>query len=109
MFSNLALRKTSESQLLLGRKPLTLPNQIMEKISTHLRDMEVGSVVTIVGYDQAYGGYKGKLTSIGLTPNTELILLHLGFPDAPIEVKVGNSRLSLSQQEADALLVEEAE
>ncbi|MGB3694614.1 MAG: FeoA family protein [Spirulinaceae cyanobacterium] len=81
----------------------------MEQISTHLRDMEIGSVVTIVGYDKAYGGYQGKLTSIGLTPNTELTLLHLGCPDAPIEIKVGTTRLSLSQQEADALLVEEAE
>lgn len=95
--------------MIVTKNPLIFQKLMMEQVPMRLRDMAIGSVVTIVGYDKAYGGYKGKLTSIGLTPSTRLMLLHLGFPDSPIEIKVGNSRLSLSQQEADALLVEEVE
>ena len=75
--------------------------------TTYLRDMPAGTIGRLVGYDKAFGGYRGKLVSLGLTPGTEFTVISVGFGGDLVEIKVQGVNLSLPKQEADALVVEE--
>jgi len=76
--------------------------------NTYLRDMPVGTRACVVGYEQAYLGYKGRLLSMGLTPGTEFTIIRHA-PFNLIEIEVQGIRLSLRKQEADTLCVEEVD
>ncbi|MGH2414191.1 MAG: FeoA family protein [Microcystaceae cyanobacterium] len=79
------------------------------KITTHLRDLPVGTKGCVVGYDKAFSGYIGKLLSMGLMPGTEFIVIcHAPF-DYSEQIEVQGFKLKLRKQEADALCVEEVE
>ncbi|NET58670.1 MAG: ferrous iron transport protein A [Symploca sp. SIO2E6] len=76
--------------------------------NTYLRDMPEETRVRVVGYEQAYLGYKGRLLSMGLTPGTEFtVIRHIPFN--MVEIEVQGLKLSLRKQEADALCVEEVD
>lgn len=77
------------------------------KITTYLRKMPVGALLRVVGYDKARQGYKGKLISLGLTPGTEFTLIDIPRWGYHIQIDLSGSILTLHQQEADALCVEE--
>lgn len=75
--------------------------------TTYLREMAVGTVGRIVGYDRTLMGYKGKLLSMGLTPGTELTLIRVSPLGDRLEINVRGFDLTLSKPEANALVVEE--
>ncbi len=76
-------------------------------VRTSVRELSLGSVAIIVGYDKAYGGYIGKLTALGLTPGTEFIVLDRFTQEKSIPILLSEKVIHLSQPEADALCVEE--
>lgn len=76
---------------------------------TYLREMTVGTVGQVVGYDKALRGYKGKLLAMGLTPGTQFTIVRVAPEGDPIEIQLRGFPLSLRKQEADALVVEEVE
>ncbi|HAC62754.1 MAG TPA: ferrous iron transport protein A [Cyanothece sp. UBA12306] len=76
------------------------------KIITYLREIPIGTHGYIVGYDQVFGGYRGKLSSIGLIPGTEFILIRHGSIIVPLIIEVKGNLLRLSKPEADALCIE---
>jgi ferrous iron transport protein A len=78
-----------------------------DEIRTYVKEMPVGTVGRIVGYEQVMRGYKGKLLSMGLTPGTEFTVVRVAPLGDPIEIVVRGFHLSLRKQEADALVVEE--
>ncbi len=77
------------------------------EITTHLKDLCVGSKGYIVGYDKAFLGYMGKLLQLGLIPETSFTVIRHHFPD-PFSylIEVEGKLIQLSQPEADALCIE---
>lgn len=77
------------------------------QVRTSIRELSLGSVAIIVGYDKAYGGYIGKLTALGLTPGTKFLVLDY-FPQENSAVMLLLEKvIRLSKPEADALCVED--
>ena len=78
-------------------------------VRTSVRELSLGSVAIIVGYDKAYGGYIGKLTALGLMPGTKFIVLERFTQENSIAMLLSEKIIHLSKPEADALCVEEIE
>jgi ferrous iron transport protein A len=96
------------NRILVSDHPLNKSKEDKMTIETrtYLREMSIGTVGCIVGYDKAMRGYKGKLLSMGLTPGTEFTMIRIAPLGDPVEIKVRGFHLSLRKQEADALVVE---
>lgn len=73
----------------------------------YLRDLAVGSIGRVVGYEKAARGYRGKLLAMGLTPGTEFTVTRHAPLGDPVEILVRGFKLSLRKDEANALFVEE--
>ena len=74
--------------------------------TTYLKDLKVGTVGEIVGYDKAFGGYIGKLRSMRLTPGTEFTVTHIASYGFPIVIRVDDLNIILRKPEAEALCIE---
>lgn len=74
---------------------------------TQIRNLPVGCMGRVIGYQKATRSYKGKLLAMGLTPGTEFIVTRHAPLGDPVEIKVRGFKLSLRQDEANALFVEE--
>jgi len=75
--------------------------------TTYLREMAMGTVGRIVGYDKVLQGYKGKLLSMGLKPGTEFTLIRVSPLGDRFEINVRGIHLTLNKPEANALVIEE--
>ena len=70
-----------------------------------LRDVAIGSVLRVIGYEPTARDYKRKLLAMGLTPGTELrVTRHAPLGD-PTDIVGRDFHLSLRKDEADALIV----
>ncbi|GAB4228344.1 MAG: hypothetical protein Kow0049_09280 [Stanieria sp.] len=76
-------------------------------VQTNIKELSLGSVATIVGFDKVYGGYIGKLLAKGLTPGTTFTVLNLTLPGSEIAIMLPEKIVKLSKPEVDALCVEE--
>jgi ferrous iron transport protein A len=76
------------------------------QIGTYLRDFPVGMKGYVVGYEQSFLGYQGKLLSMGLIPGKEFTVIRHASSNNSVEIDVQGFKLSLRKQEADALCVE---
>jgi ferrous iron transport protein A len=79
------------------------------EFQTSIRDLGVGSVGVIVGFDRVYGGYTGKLLTMGLLPNTTFIVLSHQNRQGCVEIILPGKILTLSLPEANALCIEAIE
>ncbi|MDJ0899812.1 MAG: FeoA family protein [Xenococcus sp. MO_188.B8] len=77
------------------------------KVRTSVRELSLGSVATIVGYDKAYGGYIGKLIAMGLMPGTKFVVLGSLTQENSVIMLLLEKVIELSKPEANALCVEE--
>ena len=77
------------------------------QVRTSVKELSLGSVAIIVGYDKAYGGYIGKLTALGLTPGTKFIVLGKFTQEKSVAMLLSEKVIHLSKPQADALCVEE--
>ena len=100
-------------KILVSERPITNANEREKTMSiqsrTYLREMPVGTVGKVLGYEKVMGGYKGKLLSMGLTPKTQFTVIRVAPLEDPVEIEVRGFNLSLRKQEADALIVEAVE
>ena len=78
-------------------------------VKTYLRELPIGTIGYIVGYDKIFKGYQGKLLSMGLRPGTQFIVIRQASKNWPIILEVNGNLIKLNQPEADALCIEEAE
>lgn len=81
-------------------------NLIINNQRVYLREMTGGMVGRILGYDKTIRSYKGKLLSMGLTPQTLFTVIRIAPLGDPIEIKIRDFHLTLRKQEADSLIVE---
>ncbi|MDB9312210.1 FeoA family protein [Spirulina sp. CS-785/01] len=93
-------------KILVSNEPVNVSPQDSDDTKTYLRELPVGSMGCVVGYDQARRGYKGKLLSMGLTPGTPFKVVRVAPLGDPIEIELRGFHLSLRKYEADALVVE---
>ncbi len=77
----------------------------MNSSNKHLRDLAVGCIGKVVGYETSSRSYKAKLLAMGLTPGTEFTVIRRAPLGDPIEIHVRGFKLSLRKDEADALFV----
>ncbi len=96
-------------KILVSDRPLTKHNNELKAGTIFLRDLAEGAIGRVVGYnDEVLGrSYKGKLLSMGLTPNTVFKIIRVAPLGDPVEILVRGFHLSLRKQEADALVVEQ--
>ena len=78
----------------------------MMEIETHIRELPLGAVGIVVGYDRSYRGYMGKLLMMGLTPGTEFVVLNTLSQQGIVEIMLETRIIKLSKPEANALCVE---
>ncbi|MDJ0579550.1 FeoA family protein [Crocosphaera sp.] len=78
-------------------------------VNTYLRELSVGAIGYIVGYDKVFKGYQGKLLSMGLTPGTQFMIIRQASQNCPIILEIQGNLIGLNQPEADALCVEEVD
>lgn len=77
------------------------------QVCTNIRELSLGSVGTIVGYDKAYGGYVGKLIALGLTPGTKFVVLDSATKKDSVVMLLSEKIIELSKPETNALCIEE--
>ena len=86
------------------------PKQVTNMvIRTQIKELELGSVGIVVGYDRAYGGYTGRLMKMGLTPETQFVVLSTTCEEDAVEILLEKGIIKLSKSEANALCIEEME
>ena len=77
------------------------------KMALVLRDLTVGQRGRVLGFQQTAQAYKRKLLAMGLTPGTEFTVVRYAPLGDPIEILVRGFHLTLRQDEAAALQIEE--
>ena len=79
---------------------------IGEIMAESLKDMSIGDVGRVLGFDRIGKAYRKRLLSMGLTPGTEFSVVRYAPMGDPVEIKVRGFSLSLRKEEASTLLVE---
>ena len=75
-------------------------------LAINIPELAPGSVATIVGYSRVYGGYIGRLISLGLMPGTMFIILDLNLDRGAVQIMLKEKIITLSKPEVNALVVE---
>lgn len=75
-------------------------------MADRLKEMAVGDVGRVVGFDKGGKAYRKKLLSMGLTPGVEFSVTRYAPMGDPVEIDVRGFRLSLRKHEAETLLIE---
>ncbi|MEL6909956.1 MAG: FeoA family protein [Cyanobacteria bacterium J06631_6] len=78
-------------------------------LAINIPELSPGSVATIIGYSRVYGGYIGKLISLGLLPGTSFVVLKINFDQREVQIMLQEKIITLSKPEVDALIVETSE
>ena len=79
---------------------------IGEIMAESLKDMSIGDVGRVLGFDRIGKAYRKRLLSMGLTPGTEFSVVRYAPMGDPVEIKVRGFSLSLRKEEASTLLIE---
>ena len=74
-----------------------------------LRDMRVGDLARVAGFDAGGRGYRKKLLAMGLTPGTEFSVTRVAPLGDPVEINVRGYAMTLRKDEARMLSVKRIE
>jgi len=75
-------------------------------VSINLKNLSVGDLAKIVGFEQAGKPYRKRLLAMGLTPGTEFSITRLAPMGDPVEIKLRGFSLTLRKDEAAILMIE---
>jgi ferrous iron transport protein B len=75
-------------------------------MTIELGDLKVGERGRVTGFARGDVGYRQKLLSMGLTPETEFTVLRVAPLGDPVEIRVRDTSLSLRRDEVSDLLIE---
>lgn len=71
-----------------------------------LRDLKIGSVGVVTGFQKSDPVYRDKLLSMGLTRGTPFTVVRVAPLGDPVEILVRGFQLSLRRSEAEIVLVQ---
>lgn len=75
-------------------------------IVSSLKELSIGDIGKIIGFDKAAKAYRKRLLAMGLTPGTEFSITRFAPMGDPVEIKLRGFALTLRKAEADALVIE---
>lgn len=75
-------------------------------MAVNLKNLGVGDLGKIVGFEQSGKAYRKRLLAMGLTPGTNFRVTRFAPLGDPIEIKLRGFSLTLRKNEADVLLIE---
>jgi len=82
---------------------LNFDSQLM---TVSLKNLAVGDLGRIVGFDQSGKAYRKRLLAMGLTPGTEFSVTRFAPMGDPVEIKLRGFSLTLRKDESAVLLIE---
>jgi ferrous iron transport protein A len=71
-----------------------------------LKNLLIGDLAKIVGFEPAGKAYRKKLLAMGLTPGTEFRVTRFAPMGDPVEIKLRGFALTLRKDEASVLQIE---
>ncbi len=71
-----------------------------------LKNLNVGDLGKIIGFDQAGKAYRKRLLAMGLTPGTSFSVTRFAPLGDPVEIKLRGFALTLRKDEAEVVLIE---
>ena len=71
-----------------------------------LKNLVIGDLVKIVGFEPTGKPYRKKLLAMGLTPGTEFSITRFAPMGDPVEIKLRGFALTLRKDEASVLQIE---
>jgi ferrous iron transport protein A len=75
-------------------------------MTTSLKNMAVGNIGKVVGFEQSGKAYRKRLLAMGLTPGIEFSITRFAPMGDPVEIKLRGFSLTLRKDEAAVVLVE---
>ena len=75
-------------------------------LAINIPELSPGSVATVVGYSRVYGGYVGRLISLGLLPGTSFVVLSSNLNQGAVQIMLQEKIIILAKPETNALIVE---
>lgn len=74
-----------------------------------LKDLHVGDIAHVVGFEKSFLPYRQKMLAMGLTPGVEFTVIRIAPLGDPVEIRVRGTDLSLRQNEVAAIRIERVE
>jgi ferrous iron transport protein A len=71
-----------------------------------LKNLTVGDLGKIVGFEQSGKAYRKRLLAMGLIPGTEFSVTRFAPMGDPVEIKLRGFSLTLRKDEASIVLIE---
>lgn len=71
-----------------------------------LKNLIIGDLAKIVGFEPTGRAYRKKLLAMGLTPGTEFSVTRFAPMGDPVEIKLRGFSLTLRKDEASVLQIE---
>ncbi len=71
-----------------------------------LKNLVIGDLAKIVGFEPTGKPYRKKLLAMGLTPGTEFSITRFAPMGDPVEIKLRGFALTLRKDEASVLQIE---
>jgi ferrous iron transport protein A len=72
----------------------------------NLKNLAVGDLGKVVGFDKNGKAYRKRLLAMGLTPGTQFSVTRFAPMGDPVEIKLRGFSLTLRKDEAEILLIE---
>jgi len=76
------------------------------QMTTSLKNLAVGNIGKVIGFDQSGKAYRKRLLAMGLTPGIEFSITRFAPMGDPVEIKLRGFSLTLRKDEAAVVLVE---
>jgi ferrous iron transport protein A len=71
-----------------------------------LKNLVIGDLAKIIGFEPTGKAYRKKLLAMGLTPGTEFSVTRFAHMGDPVEIKLRGFALTLRKDEASVLQIE---
>jgi ferrous iron transport protein A len=78
----------------------------MDTMVMGLKNLVIGDLAKIVGFEPTGKAYRKKLLAMGLTPGTEFSITRFAPMGDPVEIKLRGFALTLRKDEASVLQIE---
>ena len=75
-------------------------------VGMNLKNLSVGDLGKIIGFEQAGKPYRKRLLAMGLTPGTEFSIIRFAPMGDPVEIKLRDFSITLRKDEAAILMIE---